>query len=295
MKVKFWGVRGSIPCPGPKTVRYGGNTTCIEVRTDNNELLVLDAGTGIYPLSQALLAELPVTANVLITHTHWDHIQGLPLFIPNFIPGNVLRLHGGFDPVSGKGIEQVMSVQLQYSFFPVREVEMKARIEYVTMTPNEPAQVGSATVTPCLLNHPVIDFGYRIDCNGKSVFFTGDHEPPYNIYEPGEEGFDEYQVFVDEKNQAILDAMRGVDVLIVDASYTDAEYPSKKGWGHGTFSTAIASAKAAGAKVLYCTHHEPTRSDDALEAAFAQALEANAALVGDLDVRLAREGDVFEF
>ena len=295
MKVKFWGVRGSIACPGPKTVRYGGNTTCIEIRTDNNELIILDAGTGIFQLSQVLLAELPVTANVLITHSHWDHIQGLPLFIPNFIPGNTLRLHGGFDPVSGKGIEQVMAVQLQYSFFPVREAEMKARIEYVTLMPNETVQVGSAKVTPCLLNHPVIDFGYRVECDGKSVFFTGDHEPPYNIYQPGEEGFDEYQVFVDEKSQSILEAIRDVDVFIADSSYTDAEYASKKGWGHGTFSTSMATANAAGAKVLFCTHHEPTRNDDALEAVFAAALAANAAHLKGLDVRLAREGDVYEF
>lgn len=295
MKVKFWGVRGSIACPGPQTVRYGGNITCIEVRTDDNELIILDAGTGIFPLSQALLAELPVTANVLITHSHWDHIQGLPMFIPNFIPGNTLRLHGGFDPVSGKGIEQVMAVQLQYSFFPVREVEMKARIEYVTLTPNEPVQVGSATVTPCLLNHPVIDFGYRIECNGKSVFFTGDHEPPYNIYAPGEDGYAQYQAFVDEKTQAIQDAIRGVDVFIADCSYTQAEYASKKGWGHGTYGSSIATAKAAGAKLLLCTHHEPTRSDDALEAAFASALQDHAGDAANLDVRLAREGDVYEF
>jgi phosphoribosyl 1,2-cyclic phosphodiesterase len=295
MKIKFWGVRGSIASPGPKTVRYGGNTTCIEVRTDNNELIILDAGTGIFPLSQTLLAELPVTANVLITHSHWDHIQGLPFFVPNFIPGNTLRLHGGFDPVSGKGVEQVMSVQLQYSYFPVREAEMKGRIEYVTLAPNERLQIGTATVTPCLLNHPVIDFGYRIDCNGKSVFFTGDHEPPYNIYEPGDDGYEEYQVFVDEKNKAIDDALSGIDVLIADCSYTDQEYPAKRGWGHGTFSSSIATAKTAGAKVLYCTHHEPTRGDDALEAAFADALKSNSTLAMGMDIRLAREGDVYEF
>ena len=295
MKVRFWGVRGSIACPGPKTVRYGGNTTCIEIRTDNNELIILDAGTGIFPLSQMLLAELPVTANVLITHSHWDHIQGLPMFIPNFIPGNTLRLHGGFDPVSGKGIEQVMQVQLQYSFFPVREVEMKAKIEYVTLMPNETVQVGSARVTPCLLNHPVIDFGYRVECDGKSVFFTGDHEPPYNIYEPGEEGHDDYQTFVDEKARSIVEAMRGVDVLIADSSYTDAEYTTKKGWGHGTYSSSMATAKTAGAKLLFCTHHEPTRSDDALETVFAAALAANAGHTAGMDIRLAREGDVYEF
>jgi phosphoribosyl 1,2-cyclic phosphodiesterase len=295
MKIKFWGVRGSIASPGPKTVRYGGNTTCIEIRTDNNELIVLDAGTGIFPLSQTLLAELPITANVLITHSHWDHIQGLPFFVPNFIPGNTLRLHGGFDPISGSGIEQVMAVQLQYSYFPVREAEMKARIEYVTLQPNQTIQIGTARVTPYILNHPVIDFGYRIECNGKSVFFTGDHEPPYNIYEPTDEAFKDYQSFIDEKNEEIAKALEGVDVLIADCSYTDTEYPSKKGWGHGTFTSSILSAHAAKARVLFCTHHEPTRSDDALEAAFAQALQKNSLFTSDLDIRLAREGDSYEF
>ncbi|WP_237219134.1 MBL fold metallo-hydrolase [Rhodoferax aquaticus] len=276
-------------------MRYGGNTTCIEIRTDNNELLILDAGTGLFPLSQSLLSEMPVTANILITHSHWDHIQGLPFFIPNFIPGNTLRLHGGFDPVTGKGIEQVMAVQMQYSFFPVREEEMKARLEYITLTPNIPHRIGSATITPCLLNHPVIDFGYRIDCNGKSVFFTGDHEPPYNIYPCDDRGYGEYQTFVDDRNAAIHDAMRNVDVLIADCSYTTAEYPSKRGWGHGTFASSIACAKAANAKILFCTHHEPLRSDAALEQVFQEALIESSSLCNGLDVQLAREGLTYEF
>lgn len=295
MKVRFWGVRGSIASPGPKTVRYGGNTTCIEIRTDNNELIIIDAGTGIFPLSQTLLAELPVTANVFITHSHWDHIQGLPFFIPNFIPGNLLRLHGAFDPVTGKGVEQIMAVQLQYSYFPVREAEMKANIEYVTLAPEKSIQIGSATVTPYLMNHPVVDFGYRVEAYGKSVFFTGDHEPPFNIYEPGEEAYAEYQSFVDEKSESILRAMRGVDVLISDSSYTEQEYPTKKGWGHGTFNTSIEYAKKAGAKVLFCTHHEPTRSDDALDAVFNQVLADHPSHVGDPVYRLAREGETYEF
>ncbi|BCO26979.1 ribonuclease BN [Rhodoferax lithotrophicus] len=295
MKIKFWGVRGSIASPGPSTVRYGGNTTCIEIRTDRNELIIIDAGTGIFPLSQSLLGELPVTANVLITHSHWDHIQGLPFFVPNFIPGNTLRLHGAFDPVSGKGIEQVMSVQLQYSYFPVREAEMKARIEYVTLAPDQSIQIGSAKITPCLMNHPVVDFGYRIEADGKSMFFTGDHEPPLNIYEPSDPDYAEYQSFIDEKTANIMRAMSGVDVLIADCSYTTAEYSSKKGWGHGTFHSSINYAKQAKVKTLFCTHHEPTRSDDALEQAFAQVLQEHPRLAGDPDYRLAREGETFEF
>ena len=295
MKVRFWGVRGSIASPGPATMRYGGNTTCIEVRTDANELIILDAGTGLFPLSQSLLTELPVAANVFITHSHWDHIQGLPFFIPNFIPGNLLRLHGAFDPVSGKGVEQVMAVQLQYSYFPVLESEMKGRIEYVTLAPSQSVQVGSATITAHLLNHPVINYGYRIEADGKSVFFTGDHEPAYNIFEPSDESYEEYAALVAEKEQSVVEAMRNVDVLIADCSYTEAEYPAKQGWGHGTFASSIRYARAAGAKVLYCTHHEPTRGDDALEAAFAQALAADTGGTSPLDIRLAREGESHEF
>ncbi len=296
MKIRFWGVRGSIASPGPKTVRYGGNTSCIEIRTDAGELIILDAGTGIFPLSQTLLAEMPLTANVLITHSHWDHIQGLPFFVPNFVPGNTLRLHGAFDPVSGNGVEQVMSVQLQYSYFPVREAELKARIEYVTLAPEQSLQLGSATVTPFLLNHPVINFGYRIEAGGKSLFFTGDHEPPYNIYDRSDPDFADYQQFVDARDQAIVQAMQGVDVLIADSSYTAQEYTAKRGWGHGSFDSSIDYARRAGAGLLFCTHHEPTRSDDALEAAFAQALASVPA--GDSpvpEVRLAREGDTLEF
>ncbi|MFA7241057.1 MAG: MBL fold metallo-hydrolase [Sulfuricellaceae bacterium] len=294
MKIKFWGVRGSIPSPGPNTVKYGGNTTCIEIRTDDGQLIVLDGGTGIFALSQTLLREMPVTANVFITHTHWDHIHGLPFFIPIFIPGNKLRLHGAFDPISGRGIEHIMEVQLQYSYFPVREAEMKAKIEYETLMPEQSLQIGATTVTPMLLNHPVINFGYRIECSGKSVFFTGDHEPHYNIYAPGDESYDEYQALISEKEKAILAAVRGVDVLIADSSYTIEEYPGKKGWGHGTFDSSIVLSKQAQAKILYCTHHEPTRSDEALEREFAKALARHPRQNGDPDYRLAREGDEIE-
>ncbi len=291
MKLRFWGVRGSIPSPGEKTVRYGGNTTCIEVRTDDNELIILDGGTGIFPLAQTLLKELPLTAHIFNTHSHWDHIQGLPFFIPIFIPGNTIRLYAAFDPITGAGAERIMNVQLQYSFFPVREAEMKSRFEYVALMPNEAVTVGSAKITPVLLSHPVVNLGYRIDCNGKSIFFTGDHEPHFNIYEPGDEGYEEYQTLIEEQRQGIIEATRGVDVFIADSAYTIEEYPSKKGWGHGTFDSCMQLAKDAGAKILYCTHHEPTRSDDDLEKAFSAALERNADAVSCVDVRLAREGE----
>lgn len=288
MKIRMWGVRGSIPSPGPRTVRYGGNTTCIEVRTDDDSLIILDGGTGIFPLAQSLLARLPVTANIFITHTHWDHIQGLPFFVPLYIPGNQVRIHGAYDIVNMRGIEQVMEVQMQYSYFPIREAELRAGIEYRTLTVGEPVTLGDATVTPVLMNHPVTNLGYRIVCNGKSMFFTGDHEPWINIYAADDPEHANYQVMIDAR-QAELDAALGpLDLLICDSAYTMAEYPPKIGWGHGTFDHAIALARRIGARQLICTHHEPTRGDDDLEIAFAEALARNPD--AGCEVLLAREG-----
>jgi phosphoribosyl 1,2-cyclic phosphodiesterase len=289
MKIKFWGVRGSIPSPGPNTQRYGGNTTCIEVRTDDNDLIILDGGTGIFPLAQQLLKELPVTAHIFNTHSHWDHIQGLPFFIPIFIPGNTIHLYGAFDPISGAGPERIMNIQMQYSYFPVREAEIQSRMHYLTVMPHEVIKIGETSITPTLLSHPVVNLGYRIECKGKSIFFTGDHEPHYNIYDAGDDGYEDYQALIEEQRLSIEDAIKGVDILIADSSYTLTEYPSKQGWGHGTFDSCIELAKAAGAKILYCTHHEPTRSDDDLERVFAEAVTRHACK--DIDIRLAREGE----
>jgi phosphoribosyl 1,2-cyclic phosphodiesterase len=290
MKFRFWGVRGSIPSPGPRTARYGGNTTCIEVRTDDDTLIVLDGGTGLFPLAQHLLTRPPVHANIFITHSHWDHIHGLPFFTPLFVKGSRVRLHGAHDPVTGSGIEHVMGVQLQNSYFPVGETDMSATIEYCTLTIGEPLAVGDALVANVVTNHPVTNLGYRIDCNGKSVFFTGDHEPWYNPHPAGHPQHAVAEAQMREAERRMDTVMAGVDALIVDCSYTRDEYPSKRGWGHGTFDGAIAMALRVGARTLYCTHHEPTRSDDELEAAFADVMARHAGCLGKLQVLLACEG-----
>jgi phosphoribosyl 1,2-cyclic phosphodiesterase len=292
MKFKFWGVRGSIPSPGHRTVRYGGNTTCIEVRSDDDTLIIIDGGTGIFPLAQSLVAsgKRPIEANIFITHSHWDHIHGLPFFSPLFIKGSRVRLHGALDPDTGKGVEHVMAVQLQNSYFPVSETQMDATIEYRTLTVGQPVQLSDATVSNVVMSHPVTDLGYRIECNGKSMFFSGDHEPLFNIHTPDHPDHAAFQAQVDQRTQAIDDLIRGTDVLVIDCSYTREEYPSKIGWGHGTFDTALAMALRAGAKTLYCTHHEPTRSDDELEAVFAEVMARYTSQLNGLQVFLAYEG-----
>lgn len=292
MKFTFWGVRGSIPSPGPRTMRYGGNTTCIEVRTDNDTLLILDAGTGLFPLAQSLLQHKTgdIHANIFITHSHWDHIHGLPFFTPLFVRGSRVRLHGVTDPDTGHGIEHVMNVQLQNSYFPVSETQMSATIEYQSLVAGAPITVGDATISNVVMNHPVINLGYRIDCHGKSMFFTGDHEPFYNPHPADHPEHAAAEQQVRARTAAIDRLVAGVDALIVDCSYTRQEYPAKQGWGHGTFDEAMELALRCGAKALYCTHHEPTRSDDELEAVFAEVMARHAGRLGGLTVKLAYEG-----
>jgi len=231
---------------------------------------------------------MPIHAHIFNTHSHWDHIQGLPFFIPLFVPGNQVSIYGACDPVSGNSIEEILQVQLQYRFFPIRECELNAQIEYISLKEGESVSIGNALVTPVLMNH-----GYRIDNAGKSLFFTGDHEPSYNIYEPEDDEYAMYQALIEQKNGSILEKVRDVDVLVADASYTESEYPAKKGWGHGTFDTCMQMAEKANVSQLFLTHHEPTRDDEALEAVFSESLRKRT--IQGCEIELAREGVLIEW
>ncbi|MCW8826079.1 MAG: MBL fold metallo-hydrolase [Gammaproteobacteria bacterium] len=289
MKVTLRGVRGSIPVPGPDTVHYGGNTTCIEVLTDAGDLIILDGGSGIRQLGNELLAKMPIKASIFISHTHWDHIQGLPFFVPLFIPGNEFKIYGAFDPVYGKDLKSILSQQMEYCYFPVRENELKSQIEYTNLRERETIEVGSAKVTCLMMNHPVLNYGYLVEADGKRLFFTGDHEPQINIYDPEDEEYAEFQEMIDTKEQIIGDFINGADLLITDCMYTEEEYPAKVGWGHGTITTSVAMATRAKAKKLVLTHHDPIRTDAQLDEIF-KSLALRDDIPEGLEIEIAREG-----
>jgi len=288
MLVRFWGTRGSIAVPGPDTVRYGGNTTCIEIETNAGARLILDGGTGIRPLGLRLAEQGPTLSHIFLTHTHWDHIQGLPFFAPLFAKGNRVRFHGSPEPVSGKSLRDTLAVQLEHCYFPVAECELSATVEHVDLKEGQVVTVGDATITPVMMNHPVTCLGYRVDADGVSVFFTGDHEPPYNIYAPGDPEHAAYQGVVEERRAHIDAALGGLDLFITDATYTENEYPRHRGWGHSSIAQCLAWAERVGAKTLCLTHHEPTRRDDELDE-LAQWLDEGKPDRG-FDVIVAKEG-----
>jgi len=250
-QVRFWGVRGSIPCPGPDTVIYGGNTACIEIRA-GERLIIVDLGSGVRPLGDYLLKEDSrkfgkVSADIFITHTHWDHIMGFPMFTPIYINNTELRITGPDSP--NKSLKEIFELQLSYNYWPVQLENLSAKIEYNQIKETTISLDGDLTVTSKFLNHPTECLGYRFNYEGKSITIIYDHEP-----------------FPDkERNQGIIDFIKETDLLIHDAQYTDEEYTTRIGWGHSTMITAIQTAVSAKVKKLVLFHHDPSRQDDLLE------------------------------
>ena len=242
----FWGVRGSVACPGPETVRYGGNTACIEMRV-GGERLIFDGGTGLRNLGQQMLSEMPVQANIFFTHSHWDHIQGFPFFVPAFVPGNRFKIHGAIAP-NGSTIEQRLNDQMLHPNFPVPLQIMGAELEFCDIEVGEVVRFGEVEITNALLNHPGEAIGYRVSYRGHSAAYISDTEH-----------------FSDGLDENVLRLAKDADVMIYDCTYTDSEYhdekASKVGWGHSTWQEAVKLAKAANVKQLLIFHHDPTHTD----------------------------------
>jgi phosphoribosyl 1,2-cyclic phosphodiesterase len=265
LTIRFWGVRGSIASPGSHTVKTGGNTPCVEVRAGDT-LIVLDAGTGIRPLGERMLKEGIKECTMLSSHLHWDHIQGLPFFLPAWIGGHHITMMGR------RGIEAALRAQMTPPCFPVGLADMKADLSFREIESGQELAIGPATVQAALLNHPGGVLGYRISLGDRSVVYATDTEH-YGCPDPH-----------------LIALARGADVLIYDAMYTEDEYagrvgPTKVGWGHSTWEAGVAVAEAAGVGQLVLFHHDPQRSDAAVDAIEERAAAARPGTIA------AREGE----
>jgi phosphoribosyl 1,2-cyclic phosphodiesterase len=303
LRVRLWGVRGSIPCPGPATVEHGGNTTCIELRYDSDDkLIIIDAGTGIRALGNYLmqhdLPRGPIDTSIFFSHTHWDHIMGFPFFTPIFIPGTKLRVYG---PVTYEddGLDDIIGGQLRYRYFPIKQSELAAEIEYNSIRECSMDLGDGLWVTTKYLNHPILCLGYRFEFKGKSFCTLYDIEPFRNVFptDPNDPGYDEDaakegELAAHEENEKILQFIKGADLLIHDSQYTQEEYlKSKLGWGHSTFEHAINSAHKAGVKRLILFHHDPMRSDQELNNLLGNYRDMVSAKTS-MTIEMAKEGEM---
>jgi phosphoribosyl 1,2-cyclic phosphodiesterase len=239
--MKVWGARGSIPTPGPNTLKYGGNTSCLEIRC-GDELIIFDAGTGIRELGQLIIKEEPpVKATILFSHLHWDHIQGFPFFSPFYKEGNVFNLYA--EKKTRGTIQELLSDQMKYPYFPVPITNMPARMTFTDIDSGAEVTAGDAKIIAYRANHPDGCLSYRVEFEGKSIVYATDTEHNGDV------------------DRNLYNAAKGADVFIYDCNYTEDEYKVKKGWGHSTWVEAVKLAKEAGAKKLILWHHDPLHDD----------------------------------
>lgn len=286
MLVRFWGTRGSIATPGGATLRYGGNTSCVEVNSDSGAVILIDAGTGAHALGRALVEQgRDGRGYILISHTHWDHIQGLPFFAPLFVAGNEWRIYGPRG--LGQSLRDVLAGQMDYAYFPVTMNAFAANVHFHEVVEGG-LSIGDVRIATQYLNHPVLTVGYRLEADGASVVYASDHEPRSPHAGEGR------AQAVEGGDSTHLAFMRDADLVIHDAQYTAAEYPAKIGWGHSTIEYAVDMAVAANARRLALYHHDPARADDAVDELVKLARERVAGIGANLIVSGAAEGSVIE-
>jgi phosphoribosyl 1,2-cyclic phosphodiesterase/DNA-binding response OmpR family regulator len=290
MRVRFWGTRGSISKPGPTTVRYGGNTSCVEVVAGDGTLVVLDCGTGAHALGEALLARgpRPLRGHVLISHTHWDHIQGLPFFAPLFTPESEWDIYGP------RGVHQqlkdALRGQMQYTYFPVSLEDLGATIRYHDLVEGT-FTVGGIRVVAQYLNHTALTLGYRLEADGVSLVYATDHEP-HSARLAG--GFTSLSPDVDRGDLGHAAFLAGADLVIHDAQYTAAEYGTRRGWGHSTVEYVVDLVSTAGARRCCLFHHDPGHDDRTIDRLLELARQRPSATGARLEVLAATEGQVIE-
>lgn len=289
-QMKFWGVRGSIPTPGASTVKYGGNTSCIEVRVAG-QIIILDAGTGLRLLGQELLAEFgdqPLDLTMLLTHTHWDHIQGLPFFLPVYKPNNQLRILGYEG--ARVGLQTVLNSQMESPFFPIglQEVPANVRIEELKEWEFDLKGVRVQATYAC---HPGACVGYRLSAAGHSIAFFPDNELPVPEELARSTGRLRGQgAAIETVRPRLAKFVQGADALVMDSQYDCEEYQEHIGWGHGCLDRVVSLALEAQVKQLYLFHHDPNHDDAAVDHMVAHARKLAAAAASNLQVHAAREG-----
>ncbi|NUN71076.1 MAG: MBL fold metallo-hydrolase [Bacteroidetes bacterium] len=294
MRLKFWGVRGSIPTPGSGTVRYGGNTPSLELRLDDGSLIILDAGTGIRNLGDRLIASgETVNTHILITHPHWDHIQGFPFFKPAFVAGNEITVVG--TDREEIDLEHIIADQMKKIYFPIQLNELKARLRFRSIGEEE-FRIGDARVRTMYVNHPGFTVAYRIDHAGKSLVYVSDNEPFDRAAVAGLTNFEpavmkRFRDVAGDPNDRIIGFARNADVFIHDATYTPEEYAEKVGWGHSHYAYTLAVASAAQVKHCILFHHEPNRTDDQIDGILARCRDLMAARQYSFRCSAATEGE----
>jgi phosphoribosyl 1,2-cyclic phosphodiesterase len=297
MRVKFWGVRGSIPTPGPDTVVYGGNTTCIEVVAGDTNM-ILDCGTGIRELGNHYSKTgKAVKVHVFLSHSHWDHIQGFPFFTPIYRYGNEIHIYGPAHP--DRTIRDILMLQMDGAYFPARYFELAAKIVHHDIR-EETFEIEDVTVHTRFMNHPIYTLGYRIHHRGKVLVYTSDNEPYSSLLfdhfkdlgdalPPGE-----MEEFFAQCNRRMVDFVSDADVVIADAMYRSEEYPRFRGWGHSSAEHAMNLAIEGKAKKLIVWHHDPNRTDVDLEKMVSETQEVARRKGSKLEVLAAKEKDVLE-
>ncbi|PWU09343.1 MAG: MBL fold metallo-hydrolase [Verrucomicrobia bacterium] len=288
-RIKFWGVRGSIPTPGPTTVFYGGNTSCIEVRA-GDQIIILDAGTGLRGLGRELVSEFdgePLQITLLLTHTHWDHIQGLPFFLPVYKPENRLRILGYKG--ARLGLHNILTGQMESPFFPIGLRKVPANVTIKELKEYE-FDIGDVRVRACRANHPGNCVGYRLFTRGGSVAFFPDNElrEKRGLLLRGTGGKAPMRASVSVEQMA--EFLRGTDALIMDTQYDLPEYKIHAGWGHGCLDDVVAMAMKAQVKWLFLFHHDPDHDDTKIKGMISHARKLVKKAGAGLQVEAAREG-----
>jgi phosphoribosyl 1,2-cyclic phosphodiesterase len=268
MRMKFWGTRGSIPTPGKHTVRYGGNTPCIELRLNDDKLIILDAGTGIRNLGDKLMEKgESINAFIFVSHPHWDHIQGFPFFKPAFVSGNYFTIVGGEN--NKVTLQKMIADQMNSIYFPIQLNELKATLSFRKIVEEE-FEVFGAKIQTTYVNHPTFAMGYRITQNGKSIVYISDNEPfdkrvTHDVKKIDKAIIEKYSRYPTNPNKVIFDFVKNADVLIHDATYTPEEYVDRVGWGHSHYLFTLNVAAEGNVKRLILFHHDPSHNDERVD------------------------------